>query len=584
MKKINKNKTFATILFKNMFEYPSALAKGIVLAVLAMLVQLLPPMLMQHILDYEIDTSVGIVNLQSFILWLGAYGLIGLGGSVIVYRSTLHFKRFSCDIAVNLRKKLYDKVMGQSYEAHTQMPVGKTTSRIITDTDTIQNLYNNVFSSFFTIFLQLIGIVVILTVRKPIGLIMIVLPILILVILLFLNMRLKMPLEIAQREANSDITAVGNENLKGRGIIQAFAKEDAVIEEYYQKNQAWKKFGLRKEIFDAWFNFSFIELINTVNKLILISLFVWSTLGGPITLSIGLTLMFIQYSDNFFGMINEAMHSYREFQRALAALHHSEKLLSVPGQPNGQDTGAVKGASVRFEHVDFAYTSEMPVLNDVSFTVPKGGSLALVGHTGSGKSSILSLLFRLYEPQSGEIFVGDKAIGEIDNARLRHLLAMVPQDPVVFNGTLRENITLGLEIDDETIRQALMLSGGEDILKRFDGRLETVLNETGALSLGEKQIVTFARVLVRRPQVIVLDEATASVDSSTEQKIQQGLHNLLKDRTAIIVAHRLSTIRDCDQIIVLDKGRIVEAGDHESLMKKNGDYAEMIRTQFSTPV
>ena len=274
------------------------------------------------------------------------------------------------------------------------------------------------------------------------------------------------------------------------------------------------------------------------------------------------------------------MNRLNVFEKGMSSLEHINTILLEEQEDDGTNAiNNIKG-QVEFKNVYHEYIEDSPVLKDINFKREPGSSTAIVGSTGSGKSSIISLLFKFYSPYEGQILIDNQDIQEIRTADLRKHMALVLQDPILFKGSLRYNITLGDDYSDQEIKAALIKSGGESILNKLKDGLDTnLLGEDGGLSLGEKQIVNFARTIIRDPSILVLDEATASIDTETEQHIQKGLEALMANRTSFIVAHRLSTIKNCDSIIVIDSGRIIESGSHDELMEMGVKYYELVEAQ-----
>ena len=300
-------------------------------------------------------------------------------------------------------------------------------------------------------------------------------------------------------------------------------------------------------------------------------------------ISVGVISAFIVYAKQFSHPINDLANIYGQLQTALAGAERVFSLLDeVPEDMGGDELVITGGADVEFRNVSFSYDGITPVLDDFSLVIPSGKKVALVGHTGSGKTTVASLLMRFYDPQKGSILVGGEDISRVSRPSLRRHTAIVPQDAVLFTDTVRNNlIYANPDASDDAVMKAAEMSRCSDMIANLPMGYDTVLSSGGGnISQGQRQLMTIARAFAADPEILILDEATSSVDTRTEKRVQEAMHSVMEGRTSIVIAHRLSTVRDADIIIVMDHGKIVESGSHEELIKLGGKYHELYMTQY----
>ena len=301
-------------------------------------------------------------------------------------------------------------------------------------------------------------------------------------------------------------------------------------------------------------------------------------------ISVGVISAFIVYAKQFSRPINEIAQIYGQLQTAIAS---AERVFDVLDEINEDKSGEEfiqdKKATIVFKNVKFSYDKKNPVIYDFSLTVPSGKKVALVGATGSGKTTIVNLLMRFYDIDSGEIFINDQPIKNISRTSLRQNIAIVLQDAILFSNTVRENLKYGnKDATEQQLENAVEMSRCKDMLQKLPQGYETILTGSGKnISQGQKQLLTIARAFIADPKILILDEATSNVDTRTEKAIQDAMMEIMKNRTSIIIAHRLSTIRNADMIVVMDKGKIVESGDHDTLLARKGKYYQLYMTQYA---
>jgi ATP-binding cassette subfamily B protein len=378
-----------------------------------------------------------------------------------------------------------------------------------------------------------------------------------------------------------------NEAISGMSLVQVFRQEPTVGHEFEEVNGHYRDANYRAITYDA-VTYATVEGIGSVA--IALMLFLGVGLFAKGAVSIGVFVAFIDYLRRFFGPITELSTKYTVMQSAMASAERIFDLLdqkpTIVAPPSPQVLPPGRSGALRFEHVDFEYAEGQPVLRGFELDVRKGEKIAIVGPTGAGKSTIVKLLARFYDPTGGRVTLEDVDLRELDPDQLRSRLAMVLQDAYLFDGSVKDNVTLGrTDIPSERIAEAAARTRAKEIIDRQERGWDTRVGERGGrLSSGERQLIAFARVMVLDPDLLILDEATSAVDPETEALIQEGLAALLQDRTAIIVAHRLSTIRKVDRIIVLSGGTVVEQGSHEQLLAKGGIYRRLYELQFANPI
>ncbi|MCK6576837.1 MAG: ABC transporter ATP-binding protein/permease [Anaerolineae bacterium] len=484
------------------------------------------------------------------------------------------------NVTLQLREDAFDAVMKRDLSFYDTIPSGKVVSRVTSDTQSfsqVVGLATDLMSQILLVFF-LIGYL--FTVNVQLTLITLALtPFIVITALLF--RRIARQTMTASRRINAIVNAHIQETISGISVAKTFRQEQTIYDEFLDVNGRSYSVNLRTGyVFSSIF--PILNLLAGIGTAALVYFGILNTQAGA--LSAGEWYLFIQGLALFWFPLTSIASFWSQFQLGLAA---GERVFAlIDAEPKVVQTDSRKLAEVRgeirFERVSFRYNPEEPVLTDFSLTIRAGETVALVGHTGSGKSSIGKLVARFYEFQEGRLLIDGQDIRTFDLADYRSRLGIVTQSPFLFDGTVRENIRYGKpDASDEEVERAANLVAQGDWIKTLPDGLNSPVGERGSsLSMGQRQLVSLARVILQKPSIFILDEATASVDPLTETLIQEGLEVVLKDRTSIVIAHRLSTIREADRIIVLRKGEIIEEGDHESLLAQRGHYAELYNTYF----
>lgn len=487
----------------------------------------------------------------------------------------------------DLRTQLFAHLLTLPVRTFDQTPVGRFVTRVTNDIEAVSEVFATVFVGLLKDLLYFLGAIVLLFIlnARLAALALAILPAFVIVALLFKH-RARQVYRTARRQL-AQLNSLLNEDLSGITIIQAFSQEPRRTHEFAQANAAYYRANMSELVLFGIFR----PLVDTLRTTALAFALVyggWYVAGGVLTL--GTLVAFMQYLGEMYRPIIEMSQQYTTMQSAMAAAERIFALLDEPPAPTSQlSLGPSSPARpsprghVTFDHVSFAYANGSAVLKDVSFSVLPGRSLAIVGPTGAGKSTIINLLARAYHANSGSILLDDRDIREWPLDLYRRTVAIVPQDPFVFSRSVAENISLGNEhISRDDIIAAAELVQARPFIEALPDGFDHVMAERGAtLSTGQKQLLCYARALAYNPRVLILDEATSNIDPATEALIQRATQTLMRGRTSIIVAHRLSTITSVDEILVLDQGHVIERGSHHELLARRGFYYNLYLLQFS---
>jgi ATP-binding cassette subfamily B multidrug efflux pump len=486
-------------------------------------------------------------------------------------------------IMMDLRREIYEHLQRLHVGHFDRNPVGRLITRVTTDVDAVNELFTSgvvtVFGDVFTL-LGIMGVMLALDWRLAL-VTFAVIPLFFLVTNWFRRGSRQSFREV--RKWIARINAFLQENLSGMTVVQLFRREERNVAAFAAINREHADANLRSIFYYAVF-YPAIDLLAAAAVALILLYGGAQVLSGGLTL--GVLVAFIQYSERFWRPISDLSEKFNILQAAMASSERIFTLLDTPvlvaAPPVPRRLGAIRGA-VGFENVWFSYGQGEPdwVLRDIDFKVEPGQSVALVGHTGAGKTSIISLLARFYDVQQGRVTLDGVDVREMDPAELRSALALVLQDVHLFSGTIESNIRLGSPIPDERVRAAARAVHAHRFIEALPGGYAAEVKERGAsLSVGQKQLLSFARALAHDPRVLILDEATSSVDTETEGLIQDALRVLLRGRTAIVIAHRLSTVQNVDEILVLHKGTVRERGTHQALLAQRGLYWRLYQLQY----
>ncbi|PEP58009.1 ABC transporter ATP-binding protein [Bacillus pseudomycoides] len=517
-------------------------------------------------------------EMKRLLLLGGGYFALLLVVSLFAYGKQFFLQKASNKIIQIMREDVFSHIQTLPIRYFDHLPAGKIVSRVTNDTEAIRELYVTVLATFVSSFIYIIGIFIALFLldMKLALLCLIIVPILIVWAVVY--RKYASVYNHKMRSRLSDINGTVNESIQGMPIIQAFRQERAIKKEFEELNEDYFKYQNKILNLNAATSHNLVGVLRNIAFTAVIWYFGGASLSAAGIISLGILYAFVDYLTRLFSPITNMVNQLANLEQARVASERVFELLDEKGEVVEEERIPRLNGNVRFDDVSFSYNGKDEVLKNISFEAKKGETVALVGHTGSGKSSIMNVLFQFYEFQKGKLTIDGHDVKNIPKQALREHMGIVLQDPFLFSGTVASNVSL----EHPKISKARIVKALHDVgAERFANNIEEEITEKGStLSTGERQLISFARALAFDPAILVLDEATSSIDTETEAMIQGALEVVKKGRTTFIIAHRLSTIKSADQIIVLDRGTILEKGSHEELMQKKGRYYEMYKTQI----
>lgn len=567
-------------LLSYMKPYKGLLALAFLFLVGATVTEMMGPFLIKQFLDEHLvprnfDQSA-LVTL--FVVYIVAHLLKVL----FTYLDLLYFQNIAFKIVQDMRVEVYEHVQKLSLSFFDRTPIGTLVSRITNDTEAIKDFYVSVLSTFVKNIVFLVGILAamfLLNVKLALFSLVLI-PIMFAIMVLYRRKSAAFYLEV--RNQLSVLNAKLNESIQGMNIVQVFRQEKRMRKEFEEVNNKHYSAGRRTLKLDALLLRPATDLVHIVAIAFVLGLFGIDALKSPV--EVGVLYAFVNYIHRFFQPVNEMMMKLSFFQQALVSssrvFHLMDEKDLAPVQKGDGNPQVING-DIEFKNVTFSYDGKRDVLKNVSFHVKQGQTVAFVGHTGSGKSTIMNLLMRFYNIKSGNIVIDGVDLEKFEEQEIRKKIGLVLQDAFLFAGNVKQNIRMyNEEITDEEVKEAAQFVQANTFIEKLPEQYETEVVERGAaFSSGQRQLIAFARTIATNPKVLVLDEATANIDTETEDAIQTALQQMRKGRTTIAIAHRLSTIQDADQIFVMHDGEIVERGTHQELLSEQGLYYNMYLLQ-----
>ena len=550
----------------------------ILLMILVMLCNVVNPYLLQQAIDvYVVNKDInGILLIGGILLVINIFAWIA---SKI--RWTM-ISKITNNILVNIRHELYEHIQKLSFDFFDNRPVGKILARVVGDVNALKNLFNQSIQTLIPELLSLVCVAMamfILNVKLAMACI-ILLPFLT-IAMFYIEIHSRKRWEVF-RNKRSNLNGFTHEDFSGIKVVQAFANEKNTEKNFRKMVKGQKEAFLNAVRLNDCF-WPLVELSWGIGTLIVFAVGYRLILSGEI--QVGKLIAFSMYTGMFWRPIMNLSSFYNTLITNFAA---ADRIFDILDQePDIENIGKAPKMNriegkVEFRNIDFSYNVGGKVLNNINFKVNSGDRIALVGATGSGKTTIISLLSRFYDPTDGEILVDGKNIKYVDLYSYRSQMGIMLQDTFLFSSTIMENIRYGrLDATDEEVINAAKAVNAHEFIMKLENGYDTEVNERGSrLSLGQRQLVSFARALLANPRILILDEATSNIDTQTEMLVQKGIEKLIKGRTSFVIAHRLSTIRDCDKILVISDGEIIEAGTHDELLRNKGMYYDLYSAQY----
>lgn len=574
---VSKTKTLLR-LFKYLLQYKWQIILVLLIMLLCIFIELINPLIMESAIDdyISIKDYNGLTRLFIFAIIINIAMIIGVKIRMLIMAKVCN------KILVTIRQELYTHIQTLDFNFFDSRPTGKILARIIGDINSLKDVLSNSVTTLIPDFITISCVVIIMIIKNPVLALASLISIPIMAIgLTYIQVRSHKRWQI-HRKKSSNLNAFLHENLSGIKIIQSFTAEEETMDTFDTLLTEH-----RTSFVDAIrLNDAFSSIIDICWGIGSVSLFFTGiVIIGVDKVSVGTFIAFGTYIGMFWNPIMNLSNFYNQLITNISGAERIFEIIDTPSEITDsihvEQLPPIEG-SVSFNHVTFSYDNEVRVLNDVSFHIKPGETIALVGPTGAGKTTIINLISRFYDIQQGTIFIDGYDIKKVSIESLRKQMGIMTQDNFLFSGTIMENIRYGkLDATMEEIIAAAKAVNAHEFIMKLEKGYDTKLSERGGgLSIGQKQLLAFARTMVSMPKILILDEATSSIDTKTELLVQRGIESLLKGRTSFVIAHRLSTIKKADRIFVIDEGRIIEEGNSNELLEKRGAYYNLYMAQF----
>ena len=573
---MSKSKTFLRLM-RYMFRYKGLSVLALLFILLTSIVATAIPLLAQYYIDNFITKNIAKAGLYILIIYFGLFIL----RVVFTFLGEFYFARVAHSIVRDLRNDSFINLqkLGMSYFDKT--PVGSVVSRLTNDTQAVADMFGTIFSSFLnTILMFVVTLSAMIALSWQLTIYMILF-IPVMVGSVYMYQKLSSKLVEISRAKISEMNTKLSESIEGMKIIQAFNQEQRLIDEFGEVNNEHLRYYTKSLKVDSLLLRPAMALFKVLAYGVIVTYFGLSFESAGFTA--GIIYAFIQYTNQLFNPLIELMQNFSILQTSIISAGRVFTLIdNEEYEPEQRESDCkISRGDIEFKNVSFSYDGKRDVLKNISFSVKNGESIAFVGATGSGKSSIINLFLRFYDYDRGEILIDGVDIKDYSAKELRNSVGLVLQDPFLYHGTVESNIKMyNEELTREDVIEAAKFVDAHNFIDKLKDKYDSVVTERGStFSSGERQLLTFARTIVSKPKILILDEATANIDSETEELIQNSLEKMRKGRTTIAIAHRLSTIQDSNCIYVLDKGEIIESGTHEELIALKGNYYKMYQLQ-----
>ena len=573
---MSKSKTFFRLM-RYMFRYKGLTVLALLFILLTSIVATAIPLLAQYYIDNFITKNIAKAGLYILIIYFGLFIL----RVVFTFLGEFYFARVAHSIVRDLRNDSFKNLqrLGMSYFDKT--PVGSVVSRLTNDTQAVADMFGTIFSSFLnTILMFVVTLSAMIALSWQLTIYMILF-IPVMVGSVYMYQKLSSKLVEISRAKISEMNTKLSESIEGMKIIQAFNQEQRLIDEFGEVNNEHLRYYTKSLKVDSLLLRPAMALFKVLAYGVIVTYFGLSFESAGFTA--GIIYAFIQYTNQLFNPLIELMQNFSILQTSIISAGRVFTLIDNEEYEPEQKESAhkISRGDIEFKNVSFSYDGKRDVLKNISFSVKNGESIAFVGATGSGKSSIMNLFLRFYDYDRGEILIDGVDIKDYSSKELRNSVGLVLQDPFLYHGTIESNIKMyNEELTREDVIEAAKFVDAHNFIDKLEDKYDSIVTERGStFSSGERQLLTFARTIASKPKILILDEATANIDSETEELIQHSLEKMRKGRTTIAIAHRLSTIQDSNCIYVLDKGEIIESGTHEELIALKGNYYKMYQLQ-----